>query len=758
MLRDQRKPRALAALALAVAAGFALACGPRAPVDAEAERWRARAGRVEILRDEWGVPHVYGESDADAVFGMLYAQAEDDFPRIERNYLVALGRLAEAEGEGALWSDLRARLFVDERELRALEAAAPEWLRELTAAWAEGLNGYLATHPEVRPRVLERFEPWMALAFTEGSIGGDLERVDLAALEAFYGDPAAALALVEREAAAAQPAASPEHSAGLLESGLARPDPALEPSGSNGIAIAPARTRDGHALLLINPHTSFFFRHEAQVASREGLNVYGASTWGQPFVYQGFNERAGWMHTSSEVDNVDEFVERIVERGGRLVALDGGSERPVEAREVGLRYREGGRLAERRFTMYRTHHGPVVRAEGGRWVSVALMARPVEQLAQSFLRTKARSLDEYLEALGASANSSNNTIFADADGRIAYLHAEFVPVRDRRFDYDRPVDGSDPATAWRGLHPFAERPNVLDPPTGWVVNTNDWAYSAAGDAGPRRAAFPAYVDRGSENPRGVHARRLLEGASGWTLEGLAAAAFDPWLPAFETLVPLLLADFASLSAQDSNRARCAAPLAELADWDRRWGVGSVATTLAIVWAEELRARQREAADGKGSDPVAWIARPGAGGERRDAFTAALDRLERDFGGWRIAWGEINRYQRLTGDIVQPFDDAAPSTPVGFVSGRWGSLASFGAAPRPGTRRWYGTSGNSFVAVVEFGPKVRALAVTAGGLAGDPASPHFADQVERHASGDLREVHFHREDVEAHARRRYRPGL
>lgn len=735
----------------------ALACAPPAAPDPELERWRSRAARVEILRDEWGVPHVYGASDADAVFGLMYAQAEDDFPRIERNYLVALGRLAEAEGEEALWSDLRARLFVDERALAALDAGAPQWLRALTAAWADGLNYYLASHPETRPRVLARFEPWMALAFTEGSIGGDVERIDLAALQAFYGDPAAALAQVERATAAAHGAGAPERLSARAESGLVDPDPALEPTGSNGIAIAPARTRDGHALLLINPHTSFYFRHEAQVASGAGLNAYGALTWGQFFVYQGFNERAGWMHTSSAVDAIDEFLEPVVERPGGLATRHGAEERPVLARAAALRYRTGAGLAERAFTLYRTHHGPVVRAEPGRWVSVALMERPVEALAQSFLRTKAKSLEEYLAALAAHANSSNNTIFADADGRIAYLHAEFVPAREARFDYDRPVDGGDPATAWRGVHPFAELPNAVDPPTGWVVNTNDWAYSAAGDAGPRRERFPAYVDRGSENPRGVHARALLEGASGWTLEGLRAAAFDRWLPAFETLVPLLAADVAALPARDATRARLAAPLAELGRWDRRWATDSVATTLAVFWGEELVRRLRAAGTPARAEPVAVAARPELAPLRRAAFAAALEQLERDFGGWRIPWGEVNRFQRRTGDLAQPFDDAAPSTPVGFTSGRWGSLASFGAAPRPGTRRWYGTSGNSFVAVVEFGARVRALAVTAGGVSGEPSSPHFADQIERYATGNLRPVWFHRDEVEAHARRRYRPG-
>jgi len=749
-------------LGIAVLLGaFALSCSP--PRNTELEGWRARAARIEILRDEWGVPHVYGPTDADAVFGLMYAQAEDDFHRIEVNYQNALGRRAEAVGEGAIWSDLRMRLFIEPAALEALYAESPEWLRRLMDAWADGLNYYLATHPETRPEVLDRFEPWMALAFSEGSIGGDIERVDLASLETFYGDPAAQRAGIEPARAADSSGSRAERASprrlARLPSGIESRDANDEPAGSNGIAIAPARTRDGHALLLVNPHTSLFFRHEAHVVSGEGLDVYGALTWGQFFVYQGFNRRAGWMHTSSAVDNIDEFAERVVEREGRLHYRYGDEERAVATREVTIRYRgEGGEPAERRFTVYRTHHGPVVRSADGRWVSVALMEKPREALAQSFGRTKAGSLDEFVAALRAHANSSNNTVFADGDGRIAYFHANFVPVRDARFDYSRPVDGSDPATDWRGVHTFEESPNTIDPANGWVVNTNDWPYLAAGSESPRREDYPAYMDRGRDNPRAEHARALLENASDWTLEGLRAAAFDGWLPAFERLVPPLVADLATLPAADPRRARLAEPVEALRAWDRRWGVDSAPTTLACFWADELLRRHRREADEAGVDLSEFAARATARAARLEAFEAALERLERDFGEWRTPWGEVNRYQRRTGEIVQPFDDAAPSLPVGFVSGRWGSLASFGAGPKNGSRRWYGTNGNSFVAVVELGPKARALAVTAGGLASDPASPHFDDQAERYASGDLREVHLERADVERHAERRYRPGL
>jgi acyl-homoserine-lactone acylase len=726
-----RIPTIHAVLLLALGAGVPLAAQSAAPA-AEQARWRQHAQAVTITRDDWGIAHVRGRTDADAVFGMIYAQAEDDFNRVETNYINAMGRLAEAEGESAVFQDLRMKLFVDPDSLRAQYGRSPAFLRSLMDAWADGLNFYLSTHPRVTPRVIRRFEPWMALSFTEGSIGGDIERISVPELEAFYGHHAVAMA----------------------------PDLGFrEPSGSNGFAIAPKNTAAGHALLLINPHTSFFFRSELQMTSDEGLNAYGAATWGQFFVYQGFNEHAGWMHTSSGVDVVDEFLETIVERDGRRFYRYGREERPVITDTITVPYRTaGGEMARRTFEIYRTHHGPVVRAADGKWVTIALMQRPIEALSQSFLRTKTHDYASFLR-LGEQmqANSSNNTIFADASGNIAYLHPQFIPRRDDRFDYTRPVDGSDPATDWKGLHTTAESPHLLNPPNGWIFNTNDWPYSAAGPNSPKRADFPRYMDVAGENPRGIHAQRVLEGKTNFTLASLRDAAFDPYLTAFAQLIPPLLAAYDAAPAGDSLKAKVAGPIALLRGWDYRWSAASEPTSLAVFWGEALWARVAGDARRAGVSVYDYMAERASPEQKLGALAAAADRLERDFGSWRTPWGQINRFQRLNGDIVQPFNDAGPSIPVPFTSAQWGSLASFGARRYPGTKRYYGTSGNSFVAMVEFGPRVRAVAVTAGGESGHPESRHFNDQAERYASGNLREVYFYPDQLPGHTERTYAPG-
>ena len=756
-----------ATLVAAFVASLLTGCASTGPSRDEIARWQTSAAAVTITRDDWGIPHIKGATDADAVFGMIYAQAEDDFNRIEVNYLNSMGRLAEAEGEHAIWSDLRQRLFIDADSIRSQFAASPAWLQTLMTAWADGLNFYLYTHPAVKSRVLTRFEPWMALTFSEGSIGGDISGVSLTQLEAFYGKPASA----PRPPAA--PAASPDGAPSgppaprkprssplkrISATAAAAQVPFREPGGSNGFAIAPTRTAGGKALLLINPHTSFFFREELQMTSDEGLNAYGAVTWGQFFIYQGFNARAGWMHTTSGADVVDEYAETIVPTAEGFAYRYNSEDRPLGTRRITIAVRSPDGMMSREFTVYRSHHGPVVREADGKWISVKMMQEPVKALIQSYTRTKAANYAAFKETMQLHTNSSNNTVFADAEGNVAFFLANFVPRRDGRFDWTRPVDGSDPVTEWQGIHEVDESPNVLNPTTGWIQNTNNWPYSVSGASSPDAKAFARYFDTSGENARGVHAVEVLSRKRDFTLATLIDAAYDPHLTAFDDLVMAIQRDYVKLPASDPRRLSLAEQIATLRAWDGRSNVESVATSLAVYWGEDLWQRVRADPEAEGDvSQYTYLAKGATSEQRLASLEAATKRLTDDFGTWKTPWGEINRFQRLTGDIVQPFNDAKPSTPVGFTSSRWGSLASFGARPYLGTKRIYGTSGNSFVAVVEFGDSVRARAVTAGGLNSEPSNKHFNDQADRYAAGDLREVYFYPGQLAAHTERTYHPG-
>jgi acyl-homoserine-lactone acylase len=354
-------------------------------------------------------------------------------------------------------------------------------------------------------------------------------------------------------------------------------------------------------------------------------------------------------------------------------------------------------------------------------------------------------------------NSSNNTVYADADGNIAYWHGNFIPKRDPRFDYTKPVDGSDPATDWKGLHAVQDTIHLFNPKNGWIQNTNNWPYSAAGAYSPRQQDYPAYMSMNPENARGIHAVRVLENRKDFTLESLIAAAYDSQLTAFEPLLPQLFQAYDALPDGAPLKAQLAGQVAALRGWDMRYALDSVPTSVGIYWLQDLTKTIGPAAKAQGVPVLRYVETKLTPQQRLDALARASAKLEQAFGTWRTPWGEINRFQRVTGDIVQPFDDARPSIPVPYASGNWGSLAAFGMTSPQTTKRIYGERGNSFVAAVEFGPRIRAKSILAGGQSGDPASPHFADQAEMYARGEFKDVLFYEDDVRKHLEREYHPG-
>lgn len=707
---------------------FVSACAsPPQPVS-EIDRLTARAERVEIIRDDFGVPHIYGKTDADAVFGLLYAQAEDDFKRVELNYIWAIGRLAEVEGEKALYSDLRARLFMTIEQAKLAYQNSPAALKALCDAFADGLNYYLATHTDIKPALLTRFEPWMPMFFSEGSIGGDIEQISEKGVEAFYGGKADYLNIADLAMA--------------------------EPSGSNGFAISGKLTQSGDAMLLINPHTSFYFRPEVHVVSDEGLNAYGAVTWGQFFVYQGFNQKNGWMHTSTRVDFMDEYLETIIERGEDLYYLYEGEELKVDISNITLKYRDADTYKFKTFPTFRTHHGPVTHMVNGQWVTTRINWDPVNALQQSFARTKTSSHTEFRTTMEMRTNSSNNTVYADADGNIAYYHGNFIPKRDPNFDYSQPVNGSIKKTDWKGLHTVDETISILNPVNGWIQNANSTPFTAAGEFSPKAEDYPIYMAPDPENFRGIHAVQVLKDQSNFTLDKLIEVAYDPYLPGFKTLISGLI------DAYDKSRQplrALAEPINVLRKWDYRVSIDSVAMSLAHYYGMQYLAEGTRPEDKSFMQTIEYFGNDSLRSERLTIFVLAIEKLTADFGQWNTPWGNINRLQRLTGDVELPVDDAKPSIPIGMASSRWGALAAFGARSVNGSKKLYGYRGNSFVAVVEFGDKVKAKSLLAGGQSGDPASPHFYDQAQRYAQGHFKDVAFYKKDVLNRAVEKYTPG-
>lgn len=621
----------------------------------ETARYRKQAANVTIIRDQWGVPHIYGKTDADAVFGLLYAQAEDNFDLVELNFLEMLGRLSEVYGESRLYQDLQNRLIYDTVAAQKDYANSPVWLRKLLDAAADGLNYYLQRNPDVKPRLINRFQPWYALLRTDGSIGatqtGGLTTRDM------------------REIYPARNLGSsflPIEQKGYLE----------HHTGSNGFAVAPAKTANGNAILYINPHTSFFFRPEVHMVSEEGLNAYGAVTWGTFFIYQGFNEYCGWMHTSSYADVADLYEEKIIKKGEEIFQEYDGRLLPVGTRLLPVRIKTPGGMTLEIFETFTTSHGPIVGSREGKWLSLKDNNRSMQSLMQSWLRTKAKGFEDYRKVMEMRVNNSNNTVFADNKGNIAYWHGNFIPRRKGGFDYSLPVDGSTSASDWLGVHEVKETVHVYNPATGWIQNCNSTPFTVSGSSSPEQEDYPEYMAPDGENFRGIQAARLLDRMNQITLESMIdSIGYNRYLAAFEHLQPYLLRSYESLAARDSLRSgRMDEAIALVRDWDRIPRKESVAAAIAIEWG--YRMLRQAAPPSNPYDQTNALRQMKSALELTTAqnairlFKETLDDIEARFGNWKMGWGMINRFQRT---LDGKFDDKRESLAVSQAAAVFGSF-------------------------------------------------------------------------------------
>lgn len=709
----------------------------------EITRFQQQAKKVEIIRDTWGIPHIYGKSDADAVFGLLYAQCEDDFKRVEMNYIEKLGRLSEIKGEKELYNDLQIRLLIDSVDAIADYKKAEPWLKKLLNAYADGINFYLHKHPEVKPTLLTRFQPWYPLLWTDGSIGA-ISTADISndEIKKFY---------------------SGNQLEGISKSKTSNASAVFgdyQQTGSNGFAIAPSKTASGNAILYINPHVTFYFRPEVQVVSEEGLNAYGAVTWGQMFVYQGFNQYCGWMHTSSNVDVADMYAEKIVKKNDKIFYEYNQKLRPVTQKNVTLKYLEGGKLIAKNFTTYYTHHGPVMAKRDGKWISLRSYNRSMTSLVQSWKRTKAKGFDDYKKVMNLKANTSNNTVFADTKGNIAYWHGNYVPVRDTNYNWGKVVDGTTSRTEWKGLHAVDETVHSYNPVNGWLQNCNSTPYTVAGENSPKRANFRPYMAPDGENFRGINAVRVLSRDEDYTIEKVIAAGYDTYLSAFAILIPAITKAFEKVPPNDTLYQALAEPITTLKNWNYYSSENSVATTLAIETAQKLNTQITKVYIEQGeTDQVESTKHFAANATKEDLLLPLLktvNELKSKFGTWQKPWGELNRFQRLTGEFQEKYDDSQASLPVGFASALWGSLPSFNSRYY-GTEKRYGLGGNSFICAVEFGKKIIAKSLLAGGESGNKNSKHFTDQALMYTQGKFKDVLFYKEDVLKNVERRYWVG-
>lgn len=709
---------------------------------AEITRWEKQAKQVTIIRDNFGVPHIYGKTDADAVFGLLYAQCEDDFKRVEMNYVDKLGRVAETKGETELAWDLLNRILFDSAGAVDDYNRSPAWMQKLCNAFADGINYYLYKHPTVRPASITRFKPWYPFLWTDGSINaintGDITEKEFSS---FYLE-------------------------GKNFSSFRNSDDKEMLTGSNGFAIAPTISSSGNAMLYINPHVTFYFRPEVHMVSEEGLNVYGAVTWGQFFIYQGFNEHCGWMHTSSGVDAADTYIEKVSKTNTGWIYEYEGKQKPVTGKKILLKYLSGNEIKGKPVTVFFTHHGPIMANRNGQLLSLRADNRIAEGLMQCWLRNKATGLIDFKKTLDLKGNISNNTVYADAEGNIAYWHGNRIPARDTKYNWNKAVDGTIAATEWRGLHPVSEIVQSINPANGWLQNCNSTPYTVAGANSPLKQNYPAYMAPDGENFRGINAVRVLAEESKYDINKLIKAGYDTRLSAFEILVPALVnafhkKDFTNYPVEDFKQIEEAITILE--KWDYRADENSISTTLAVEWGQRLIVKIQQSSDADEFEFVDQVTKTkqfAAKAPAEDMITpllATIKDLQSRFGKWQIAWGEINRFQRISSELDYTFDDSKPSIPVGFASSAWGMLPSYTSKTFPGTQKRYGVNGNSFICAVEFGNKIKARSLLAGGQSGDENSKHFFDQGLMYSKGQFKDVLFYKEDVMKQVERKYHPG-
>lgn len=711
----------------------------------EISRWEKQSKTITIIRDNFGVPHIYGKTDADAVFGLLYAQCEDDFKRVEMNYIEKLGRMSEVKGESELYEDLLNRLVIDTAAAMKDYKNAPPWLSKILDAYADGINFYLHKNPNVKPALLTRFQPWYPLLWTDGSIGAiSTGGISLNELKNFYSGNDEAIAYSD--------------SRNFFEE-------QEKLDGSNGFAFSPKITESGNAILYINPHVTFYFRPEVHMVSEEGMNSYGAVTWGQPFIYQGFNQHCGWMHTSSQADISDAYIEKLTMKNDQWYYEYDGQQKPVTKKLITIKYKTGEELSAKTFTALFTHHGPIMTKRNGQYLSLRHNNRDTKGFMQSWLRTKANSFNEFKKTMDMGANPSNNTVYADAEGNIAYWHGNFLPRRDPNYDWSKPVDGSISATEWNGYHPVNESVHIYNPENGWLQNCNSTPFTVAGNNSPKRfsdsggESYPAYLAPDGENFRGLNAVRVLSEEKKYNIDKVIKAGYDTRLTAFEVLIPALTTAYSKSIAVDNTSYQGLQEMIDiLKNWNYHCSENSVATTLAVLWGEKLIPAINKTKVGEDIvERTKYFADHATYGDLLQPFQTMIVEMKDLYGHWKIPWGDINRFQRISADVENKFDDDKPGFPVAFVSSAWGMLPSYNSRIYPGTKKRYGVSGNSFIAAVEFGKKIKAKSLLAGGESGDENSKHFFDQGEMYSKGQFKDVLFYKEDVMKHAERTYHPG-
>jgi acyl-homoserine-lactone acylase len=701
------------------------------------------AKSVTIYRDTWGVPHIYGPTDYSVMFGFVYTQAEDNFWQIEDSYIQALGRASEVYGQKSLAADITNRALEIGSTSQADYAKLSGSMKEICQATADGLNYFLEKNPQVKPRLITRFEPWHLLAF------GRFAQYQLFIYKRN--------GLKDAETLAAIPEVKANGTTGYLhiptndrvEAGMG--DDVI---GSNMWALSPSKSASGHAMLFINPHQPFFGPGqwiEGHLHSDSGWNLSGATFPGSPFPSLGHNEYLGWSHTVNEPDITDLWEEKFDDPKNPLNYKYGNGYRTATAWTDTIKIKTDKGVETKSFTFRKTHHGPIVAIRDGKPLAIRMAKfEDYSVLEQRYQMGKARNFKEFKAAMSRLAMPMFNTMYADRDGNIWYLYNGAVPKRDTKYDWTKPVDGSDPGTEWKGYHSIKELPQVFNPAAGWTQNCNATPFLATAEGSkdnPALQGFPGYMISEKDNGRSRISRRVLSERAKFTFDDLAKAAFDTRCIEAETLIPKVAAEWEKLKASDPAKAEKTAEAIQLLKaWNGVSSFDSEAMPLFALWSYTRSLQQAQSMVKDNPYPELAI------------LEYSMGEIAKAWGTWKVKWGEFARIERVhTSGELEPFSDEKYSLPVAGGPGTAGIVFNFYPTPAKGQKRRYGVAGHSYVSVVEFGQQPRALSLLQFGQTADPNSKHYFDQAELYSKMQFKPGWFTLEEIKANLESSYHPG-
>ncbi len=677
----------------------------------EINSWQLQAKRVTIIRDNWGVPHVYGKTEADCVFGVAYAQAEDNIEQVEDNFIKAIGKGSAIHGEESWISDRVVHAFEFVKFSKEEYKKSTAKMKIIYDAFAAGLNYYLYTHPAHKQVLLLKFEAWYPLAmirhfYYEGILGN----------------------------------------AGVSNTDLQQHftlDQEVNTTGSNAWAIGPKKTGTENTMLFINPHRSIFRNGtftEVHVESETGWKFSGTNRFGFPFPYMGHNGKISYGYTVNSPDLGDQYVETFDHATDSLLYKYGNGYRKAVKWNDTIFLKTDGKLIPRVVSFTKTHHGPIVKTQTGKPLSVRLSnIEKTGWFEQWYNMSKATDLTTFKKATSVLSFPYFNLVYADAKGNIYFLYSVAAAKRKEGLDWKKPVDGTDPETEWQGYHNMEELPQLLNPSSGYIQSCNSDIAFTAGKESINKSLYPSYmIGKELNNPRSLRSQKILSENSNIDFNRWAEITMDIRVQLADDSLDFIVKELKA-KINEKDTANDLAPLVnELATWDHLASVNSISMTLFREMINFHRSLNLPFVSSLGKTKV---------------------KLEKLYGTWKVPWGELNRLQKIDWARKNKFIDNKASYPLPGVTQNFGTIFCITPDAEPALKderkKRYHTFGSSYTSIIEMGKKVRAKSITCFGQ--QEAGPHAEDQAPLFANRQYKDAWFYKKDVLKHAERIYHPG-